>query len=283
MQINRLSKALGAELIGIDLNFIQEREFEQISSAFFEYQLLVFREQKLEPRAQIEFSKRFGPIETREGRPFTLTCFPEVTVLSNRLQEGQPIGVISAGDFWHSDLSFAKVPSRATFLYALEVAEEGGDTEWSDLYAAYDTLSNNLKKQIDGLKAIHVFDRRRNNRAQVDQQFFNSAEKVYGVAVPDAVHPVVRRHPITKRRALYISPRFVVGIEGMEDSAAQPLLDELFEHQINPAFRYRHKWKKGDLLMWKNLNVLHKRDAFDPNTRRVMHRTQLKGEIAITA
>ena len=178
MEINRLSNALGAEVIGIDLNFIQERELEKISAAFFEYQLLVFREQKLEPRAQIEFSKRFGPIETREGRPFTLQSFPEVTVLSNRLQEGEPVGVISAGDFWHSDLSFAKVPSRVTFLYALEVAEEGGDTEWSDLYAAYDTLSNDLKKQIDGLKAIHVFDRRRNNRAQVDQQFFNSVENL---------------------------------------------------------------------------------------------------------
>ena len=279
MQINRLSEALGAELIGIDLNFIQEREFEKINSAFFEYQLLVFREQKLEPRAQIEFSKRFGPIETREGRPFTLPCFPEVTVLSNRLQEGQPVGVISAGDFWHSDLSFAKVPSRATFLYALEVAEEGGDTEWSDLYAAYDTLSNNLKRQIDGLKAIHVFDRRRNNRAQVDKQFFNSAEKVYGVAVPDAVHPVVRRHPITKRRALYISPRFVVGIEGMEDSAAQPLLDELFEHQINPEFCYRHKWNKGDLLMWDNPSLIHiGRGGIKAPGIRHMHRTMVIGE-----
>ena len=279
MQINSLSKALGAELIGIDLNFIQEREFEKISSAFFEYQLLVFREQKLEPRAQIEFSKRFGPIETREGRPFTLPCFPEITVLSNRWQEGEPVGVISAGGFWHSDLSFAKVPSRVTFLYALEVAEEGGDTEWSDLYAAYDTLSNNLKKQIDGLKAIHVFDRRRNNRAQVDQQFFNSAEKVYGVAVPDAVHPVVRKHPITKRRALYISPRFVVGIEGMEDSSAQPLLDELFEHQINPEFRYRHKWNKGDLLMWDNPSLIHiGRGGIKAPGIRHMHRTMVIGE-----
>jgi len=279
MQINRLSKALGAEVIGIDLNSIQDHEHGEINAAFLEYQLLVFRDQKLDPRAQIRFSKRFGPIETREGRPFTLPNYPEVTVLSNRLHEGEPVGVISAGDFWHTDLSFAKSPSRATFLHALEVAEEGGDTEWSDLYAAYDTLSNKLRKQIAGLKAIHVFDRRRNSRAQVDQQFSDLAEKVYGVAVPDAVHPVVRSHPITKRRALYISPRFVVGIVGMDDSIAQPLLDELFEHQIKPEFRYRHKWKKGDLLMWDNPCLIHiGRGGIKSPGIRHMHRTMVIGE-----
>ncbi len=176
-------------------------------------------------------------------------------------------------------MSFAKSPSRATFLHALEVAEEGGDTEWSDLYAAYDTLSNKLRKQIAGLKAIHVFDRRRNSRAQVDQQFSDLAEKVYGVAVPDAVHPVVRSHPITKRRALYISPRFVVGIVGMDDSIAQPLLDELFEHQIKPEFRYRHKWKKGDLLMWDNPCLIHiGRGGIKSPGIRHMHRTMVIGE-----
>ncbi|MBK17573.1 MAG: hypothetical protein CMM52_01860 [Rhodospirillaceae bacterium] len=279
MQIERLSDALGAEVTGIDLTSIDVTTFEDIRAAFLEYQLLVFRDQHLSPDAHIAFSERFGPIETRPDRPFTLPGYPEVSVLSNRVVDGEPVGVISAGDFWHTDLSFSEIPCRATFLHALEVAEEGGDTEWSNIYMAYDTLSDDMKERITDLKGIHVFDRRRNRRAQVDQQFVEKADKVYGIPISDAVHPVVRHHPETGRKSLYISPRFVVGIEGMDDQEAQPLLDALFEHQIRPEFRYCHKWKKGDLLMWDNPCLIHiGRGEIKPPGIRHMHRTMVLGD-----
>ncbi|NKB22542.1 MAG: TauD/TfdA family dioxygenase [Alphaproteobacteria bacterium] len=279
MQINRLSDALGAEVIGVDVANIDDDAFEAIHTAFLEYQLLVFRDQALAPEPQIAFSKRFGPIETRPDRPFTLPGYPEVTILSNRMVDGEPVGVISAGDFWHTDLSFGEIPCRATFLHALEVAEEGGDTEWSNIYTAYDTLSEGVKERIADLRGIHVFDRRRNKRAQVDVQFANKAEEVYGVPIPDAVHPIVRHHPETGRKSLYISPRFVVGIEGMDDAKAQPLLDELFAHQVRPEFRYRHTWRKGDLLMWDNPCLIHiGRGDIKPPGIRHMHRTMVLGD-----
>ncbi len=279
MKVTPLSDALGAEVIGIDLTSIDDPVFDEIHEAFLEYQLLVFRDQDLTPDAHIAFSERFGPIETRPDRPFTLPNYPEVTVLSNRLVDGEPMGVISAGDFWHTDLSFSEIPCRATFLHAREVAEEGGDTEWSNIYTAYDTLSAEMKERIADLKGIHVFDRRRNKRAQVDTQFANKADEVYGIPIPDAVHPMVRHHPETGRKSLYISPRFVVGIEGMGGDEAQPLLDELFAHQIRAEFRYRHKWQHGDLLMWDNPCLIHiGRGAIKPPGIRHMHRTMVLGD-----
>lgn len=279
MQVERLSNALGAEVTGVDIAALNNETFGVIRAAFLEYQLLVFRDQSLDPAAQIAFSKRFGPIETRPDRPFTLDGAPEVTVLSNRRVKGEPVGVISAGDFWHSDLSFVEVPCRATFLHALEVAEEGGDTEWSNMYSAYDALPEKTRSRIERLKGIHVFDRRRNPRIQVHVQFSERADAVYGLPIPDATHPIARRHPETGRLALYISPRFVVGIAGMEDAEAQPLLDELFEHQIRPEFRYRHTWRKGDLLMWDNPSLIHiGRGGIKPPGIRHMHRTMVLGE-----
>lgn len=279
MEITRLSHALGAEVIGVDVTRLDSANFAIIHEAFLEHQLLVFRDQTLSPETHIAFSKRFGPLESRPDRPFTYDGLPEVSVLSNRLRDREPVGVINAGDFWHSDLSFSEIPCRVTFLHALKVADEGGDTEWSNMYAAYDALSDGTKARIHGRRGIHVFDRRRNRRARVDAQFEDKADAVYGVPIPDAVHPMVRTHPETGRRALYVSPRFVVGIEGMDDEEAQPLLDELFEHQIRPEFRYRHKWRRGDLLVWDNPCLIHiGRGNIEPPGIRHMHRTMVLGD-----
>ena len=279
MQIKRLSDALGAEVTGIDVANIDIAEFAEIHAAFLEHQLLVFRDQALDPKPHIEFSKRFGPIETRPDRPFTLPGYPEISVLSNRMVDRKPVGVLSAGDFWHTDLSFGEIPCRATFLHALEVAEKGGDTEWSNIYTAYETLSDDTKERIADLRCTHVFDRRRNRRTQVDAQFADTADEVYGVSIPDAVHPMVRHHPETGRKSLYISPRFVVGIEGVDDDEAQSLLDELFDHQIRPEFRYRHTWRQDDLLMWDNPCLIHigRGDIKSPGIRH-MHRTMVLGD-----
>ncbi len=279
MQINRLSDPLGAEIMDIDVAALDDPTFATIHAAFLEHQILVFRDQSLTPDAHIAFSERFGPIESRSDRPFTLAGVPEISVLSNRRTDGEPVGVINAGDFWHTDLSFAAIPSRATFVYALEVAEEGGDTEWSNMYLAYESLPEDTKRRIDGLRGVHVFDRRKNPRTRVDSQFATDPDAVYGLPIPDATHPMVRTHAETGRKSLFISPRFVVGIDGMDDGEAQALLDELFEHQIRPAFRYRHNWHRGDLLMWDNSCLIHiGRGDIKPHGIRHMHRTMVLGD-----
>lgn len=279
MQITRLCDALGAEVTGVDLAALDDAVFDAIHAAFLEHQLLVFRGQSLAPDAQVAFSRRFGPIESRPDRPFTMAGLPEISILSNRREDGEPVGVINAGDFWHTDLSFAERPSRATFLHALEVAEAGGDTEWSNMYLAYETLPDDTRRRIEGLRGVHVFDRRRNPRARVDAQFAANADAVYSVPVPDKTHPMVRTHALTGRKSLYVSPRFVVGIEGMDDADAQPLLDELFAHQLHPEFRYRHRWRKGDLLMWDNSCLIHiGHGNIRPPGIRHMHRSMVLGE-----
>jgi len=279
MQINRLSDALGAEITGIDVAALDDQIFATIHAAFLEHQVLVFRDQSPAPDAQISFSELFGPIETRPDRPFILPGVPAVTVLSNRHADDAPVGIINAGDFWHTDLSFADVPARATFLYALEVAEEGGDTEWSNMYLAYETLPVDTKQRIEGLRGVHVFDRRKNPRTRVDAQYATNPDAVYGLPIPDATHPMVRTHAQTGRKSLFVSPRFVVGIDGMDDVEAQPLLDELFDHQTRSEFRYRHTWRKGDLLVWDNSCLIHiGRGNIKPPGIRHMHRTMVLGD-----
>jgi taurine dioxygenase len=279
MKINRLSKPLGAEITGVDVANLDDHTVAALHEAFLEHQVLVFRDQALAPETQISFSERFGPIESRPNRPFTLAGMPEVTVLSNRHKDETPVGILNAGDFWHTDLSFADIPARATFLYALEVAEEGGDTEWSNMYLAYETLPARTKDRIEGLRGVHVFDRRKNPRTRVDAQYADNPDAVYGLPIPDATHPMVRVHAHTEQKSLFVSPRFVVGIEGMDDAEAQPLLDELFAHQIRSEFRYRHKWREGDLLMWDNTCLIHiGRGGIRPPGIRHMHRTMVLGD-----
>ena len=279
MRINRLSKALGAEVLDCDVTSISQGMLNEINQAFLFHQLLVFRDQKITPEAQVAFSELFGLIESRPNRPFTLDGIPEITVLSNRQDKGKPVGIINAGDFWHTDLSFSVTPSRVTFLYAIEAADKGGDTEWSNIYMAYESLSKELKQKISDLRGIHVFDRRRNPRVNVDNQFKKDEDQVYGLAIPDAIHPLVRTHPDTGRKSLYICPRFVVGVEGMKEKDAQPLLDMLFEHQVKPEFRYLHKWRMGDFLMWDNPSLIHiGRGQIKPPGIRHMHRTMVLGD-----
>ena len=203
----------------------------------------------------------------------------ELQILSNKKVDGKYIGSPSAGEAWHSDLSYTDIPTLCTMLYAVEIPEIGGDTEWSNIHTAYDALSDDTKERIAELRCIHVFDRRRNRRTKVDTQFADKADEVYGVSLPDAVHPMVRHHPETGRKSLYISPRFVVGIEGIDDDEAQFLLDELFEHQIRPEFRYRHRWRQGDLLMWDNPSLIHigRGNIKSPGIRH-MHRTMVLGD-----
>ena len=283
MKISPYSTALGAEITGIKLSSsCGDNLIRVIKSALHEHLVLVFRDQDLLPGEQVAFSERFGELVVRVSGEFLHPEFPPVLILSNRIINGKSEGATDAyaGSHWHSDLTYAERPSFGSMLHALEVADEGGDTAWANMYEAYDTLNNEIKERIDGLKAIHVRDRRRNPRAGIPGNFDRDVNAYYDIKVPDSIHPMVRTHPVTGRKALYVSPRFTVAIEGVDDAEGQPLLDELFDHQKKPDFMFRHKWKTGDLVFWDNSATIHLAcGGLKPHDVRKLHRTSIAGDV----
>jgi taurine dioxygenase len=281
MEINRLSDALGAEITGIDVANLAADEVVAVTDAFHEHQVIVFRDQSLTPGQHISFSRHFGGHEIHISKKYLLEDRPEILVLSNRMANGEYIGVENAGDYWHSDLSYMDKPSLGSLLYALEVPPEGGDTEWANQYTAYETLPEETKIRIDGLKARHTFNRFRNPRVHVPDHAMKGAKERYAEISPDdAIHPIARTHPVTGRKALYVSPRFTIGIEGLPDGDAQELLEELFEHMTRPEFIYHHQWRLGDLLFWDNRCLVHLACRGIPEGQiRHMHRTTVSGDV----
>jgi taurine dioxygenase len=281
MQINRLSDALGAEITGIDVVDLDGDQIEAVKDAFHAHQVIVFRDQKLGPEQHIAFSRHFGDLEIHISKKYLLADHPEILVLSNRKENGEYIGVENAGDYWHSDLSYMAEPSLGSLLYALEVPPEGGDTEWSNQYLAYETLPAATRARIDGLKARHTFNRTRNPRVHVpDHAKEGAAERYAKISPDDAIHPVVRTHPVTGRKALFVSPRFTIGIEELPEEEGQALLEELFAHAVRPDFIYHHRWRQGDLLFWDNRCLLHLACRGIPDGMiRHMHRTTVSGDI----
>ena len=283
MKISPYSTALGAEITGIKLSSsCGDDLIRDIKSALHEHLVLVFRDQDLLPGEQVAFSERFGELVVRVSGQFLHPEFPPVLILSNRIINGKSEGATDAyaGSHWHSDLTYAERPSFGSMLHALEVADEGGDTAWANMYEAYDTLNNEIKERIDGLKAIHVRDRRRNPRAGIPGNFDRDVNAYYDIKVPDSIHPMVRTHPVTGRKSLYVSPRFTVAIEGVDDAEGQPLLDELFDHQKKPDFMFRHKWKTGDLVFWDNSATIHLAcGGLKPHDVRKLHRTSIAGDV----
>ena len=282
VSIRKISNALGAEVVGVNLSTsVDEHLIETIKSALHEHLLLVIRDQNLMPGAQVEFSKRFGNLVVRVSGEFLHPQHNEVLILSNRIENGKRQGASEAyaGSHWHSDLTYAECPSMGSMLHAIEVAENGGDTTWGNMYMAYDKLPEKTKGRIRGLKAIHVRDRRRNPRAGLTGDFDSDVEQYYSIKVSDSVHPVVRTHPVTKRKSLFVSPRFTVAIDGMDDTIGQPLLDELFQHQKKPQFLYQHKWRIGDLVFWDNRCTIHIAcGGIVPPGIRHLHRTSIAGD-----
>jgi len=280
MEIRRLGAAMGAEIIGVDLNGFDDAEFSRIRDAFHTHQVLAIRGQNLSPGAQLAFSRRFGALEDQLNAHYTVPDYPEVLVLSNDVRDGKPIGLIDGGDFWHSDSSHREFPSMATILHAVRNPKAGGDTEFANMYAAYEALPDELKRRIAALRGVHAVSKLKNKRVTVsprrpDGKDFYERQR----AIPDQVWPLVRTHPVTGKKALYVSPRFTIGIEGMSEAEADEILDQLFAHQIRPEFVYRHKWADGDLVMWDNRSVIHQATGgYTYPDVRTMHRTVIAGD-----
>lgn len=280
MDIRRLGPTMGAEITGVDLNCLSDSMFAEIRDAFHTHKVIAIRGQQLEPAAQIAFSRRFGALEDQLNAHYTIDGYPEVLVLSNDVRDGKPVGLIDGGDYWHSDSSHREYPSMATLLFAVKNPARGGDTEFADMVAAYEALPDPVKRRIAQLNGIHAVSKLKNKRVQVsprrpDGKDFYERQK----ALPDQTWPLVRTHPVTGEKALYLSPRFTIGIEGVSAAEADELLDILFAHQIRAGFIYRHRWEDGDLVMWDNRCVIHRATGgyVYPDIR-TMHRTVIAGD-----
>jgi len=293
LTINRIGKHLGAEISGIDLSQpLDDNTFSQVAKAFYDNEVVVFRKQKLTPEQQIAFTRRFGTLEQHVRKEHRLEGYPEILIVSNVLNaEGKAIGVEDAGRFWHSDLSYKQVPSLLSALYAIEVPMQNGtvlgNTNFASTTAAYDALPEPMKKRLQGLKNVHsyVYYRGKNIQAQKEEQARGDRvvqEHVltpeHLAQVPDADMPIVRTHPVTGKKSLFINEAHTSHIVGLPKAESNALLKEICQHIIKPEFQYEHHWQAGDLLMWDNCAAQHKANFnYRLPLRRLMYRTTVRG------
>jgi taurine dioxygenase len=268
---------LGAEVRGVDLKAIDEGIFADITQAWVEHLVLLFRNQSLDDEQLIAFSRRLGRLDfapVQETGRRIVDGYPEIYVVSNVIENGVPIGSLGAGEaVWHTDMSYIPDPPKASILYALEVPPQGGKTWFINMYSAYEALPAGLKRRIEGLKIKH--DGTYNSGGYVRQ----GVEAVDDpLRSPGEVHPLVITHPDSKRRALYLGRRRNAYIVGLPLAQSEALLDDIWQHAARDEFTWGNDWRVGDLVLWDNRCTMHRRDAFDDKSRRIMHRTQVKGE-----
>jgi len=269
MRTRPLCPALGAEITGVDLRDDLDDVFEQILDAWHANLVILLRDQELAEEHQVRFAERFGVLAKIHTPQFVRT-HPAVMLISNIRQDGKPIGALPDGEMhFHSDQCYQERPAMGTMLYALEVPRQGGNTLFANAYTAYETLPDAIKRRIDGRRALNAYD-------------YDTAATKRGTRVAEGVpfylHPVVRTHPATARKALYVNRLMTVSIEGMAEAESDELLDFLFAHQERREFVYEHVWRPGDLLLWDNRCTLHARTDFSADERRLLRRVTILGE-----
>ena len=290
--VTKLGKNLGARITGVDLSKpLDDAAFAAVSKAFFEHEVAVFPGQTLTPEQHIAFTRRFGTLEHHVRKEARLPDHPEVLILSNKLDaQGKAIGAQDAGRFWHSDLSYKREPSLLSALYAVEIpVKDGkplGDTHFASSTAAYTALPDAMKQKLQGLKNIHSYRdyRLKNYAAQQDdlrrgirtvQEHAPTPEQL--ASVPDMATPVVRTHPVTGRKGLFVNEGHTSHMADMPIEEGDALLRQLYTHIAQPEFVYTHHWAPGDLLLWDNVAVQHKATFdYDPLPR-LLYRTTVRG------
>jgi taurine dioxygenase len=285
LSLRPLGPHFGAEISGIDLSSdIDEQTFRAIERAYAKHSVLLIRGQRLSDERHVAFSRRFGELEVHVLRECVHPDHPELYRISNIIENGKRLGIPDAGNYWHTDLSYTSMPSRGSIMQALKVPHRDGkplgDTSFCSTAAAYDTLPDDLKRRIEGRRAIHRFwDRYLAERKKAGQQVEVSAER--RATLPDVVHPIVRTHPLSGRKCLFANEGFTIGIVGMPDGEAGELLARLYEHINRPENVYRHSWKVGDVVMWDNWATQHRLNVdYTPAEPRFMQRTTLVGSPA---
>jgi len=272
--IARLSSHTGAEVRGVDLaQPVDDATRARLNRAFVEHSVLVIRDQKLTPPQMLQAAGLFGEVFPQHNARFALPDFPLVHYISNQDRYADGTRYIP-GDGYHTDHSNDRLPPKATILHAVKLPDHGGDTQYVNMYLAYDTLAPELKERVQGLRAVHVYQSRFSGRKLMG---LDPARRDH---VPDhVVHPIVRTHPESGRKALYINPIRIEGIVDMAEGEALTLLDALLAHAVQPQHQYRHRWRPGDVVIWDNRSLLHKANGdYDMSQVRYLYRLMLKGD-----
>jgi taurine dioxygenase len=290
LEIVKSDAPLGHEIRGIDVANLSDAEFAAVEAAYDRYGVVFMRGQDLTPEQHVAFSKRFGELDRYILDKYNMKSNPEIFVVSNIIENGEPIGLGDAGRYWHSDMWTQEKPPRGSIMYALEVPhdERGkplGDTMFGSMQAAYAGLPEDLRKAIEGRRAVYSGQKLVDFQVKLKGRELTDAEKA-GVEerrrkLPTITHPLVRLHPRTRRKCIYYSEGAVSHIEGMSVEDSAPILAAVRAHVLEPRFHYRHSWRVGDVVMWDNCSCIHKASAdFEWPQRRRMHRTTLASPFA---
>jgi taurine dioxygenase len=267
--VRPLSAALGAEILGVDLRDpIDEILKQNLLDAWHRHLVILLRDQALDEDAQVRFAETFGTLaKTTSGRAFSAK-HPSIMLVSNIREDGKPIGALPDGEMhFHTDQCHQAMPAKATLLYAIEVPSQGGNTLFANAYAAYETLPEDIRQRIAGRRALNAYTADTTLRSAN----YDDAKSSYW-------HPVVRTHPATGRKALYVNRLMTREIEGLPRTESDAILQRLFDHQEQPKFVYEHVWRPCDILMWDNRCTLHARTDFSAGERRLLRRVTVLGE-----
>jgi taurine dioxygenase len=271
-----LRGAFGLETSNADLSRpLSDTAFGDIERAFFRGQVLVLRGQSLTPAQYVAFARRLGPPEPHVIDQFHHPADPNILILSNRKENGQPVGLADAGTYFHTDYSYLQIPARATMLYSIEVPATGGNTLFANQYLAYDDLGDAMKRTIAPLAAVHHYG----NRKEGDDASRVAASPLTAeqqAKMPLITHPLVRAHPITGRKALYAVSGSSYGIVGMPDDEALALLDQLAAHATQSKYVLSYAYRVGDVVIWDNASLLHSATLTDPSDPRTLWRVTIK-------
>jgi taurine dioxygenase len=272
--VTQLSAHTGAEVAGLDVSGpVDEGTRARLNQAFLDHAAIAIRDQKLSAPQFLEAMKLFGEIFPQHNPRFAVPECPQIHYISNqeKMEDGR---VYIPGEGYHTDHSNDVEPPKATALYAVKLPKSGGDTQFVNMYEAYDALPEDVKKRIGGLHARHVYQSKFSER-----KLPRLAEERRKIASVSVIHPIVRTHPGTGRKAIYINPIRIEEIVGMPEHEALSLLDELLEHATQEEFQYRHKWKTGDVVIWDNRCLMHKANGDYPvSDVRYLYRVMLKGD-----
>ncbi|MFN7921517.1 MAG: TauD/TfdA family dioxygenase [Bryobacteraceae bacterium] len=281
MKVSVGGAPLGAEITSLDLSLrVDTQAFATVERLLHDRGVIVFRGQELTPQQHIDFSRRLGDLEIHVATQYLKPGHPEILIVSNIVEDGRNIGLADAGQYWHSDLSYIAKPSRCSLLYALEVPVRDGVVLGETLFAsaahAYDTLPADMRASLEGLTATHTYGDRYRKQQAAGGRGALSQEQLE--KVPAVHHPVIREHPVTGRKVVFVNEGFTVSIDGMAADESTALLDTLFRHITRPEALYTHRWQAGDVLMWDNCLTQHRAIRnYELPLRRLMHRTTVAG------
>lgn len=266
---------LGAQIAGLDLREpLSPDETGMVLKAWYDHQVIVFRDQDLSPDELVAFTAQLGEpgvprMPSQAVRDVIPDLPPEVMIVSNVRVDGKPLGLPHDGEMWfHSDMCYVEIPHTATLLYAVDLPSTGGNTMFADMYGAYDNVDSGTRNRLDGMRALQVHDYKRTERPGADLDL---------TEIGNYAHPIFITHPETGRKALYVNRLMTARIEGLDKAESDALLEELFDVAEDPSIVYEHVWRPGDLVMWDNRCINHARTEFPENERRLLRRTTLVG------